>query len=91
VGDNLSGNVAIVSPVLPRRRVNPTRGAVVVFDDYDGLSRITFNEKTLERTQFVRSTEQEPFRMRCVETLDPEYLRREVRFWERYTKRKETQ
>lgn len=55
------------------------------FDDHDQLSRVSFDETTLERAQFVRETVAQPFRLRCVDILELDYLLREVSFWQRYT------
>lgn len=61
-----------------------------VFTDYDGLSRVAFIERTLQRMQLVRTDAREPFRLKCIDDLDPEYFRREVRFWERYSRKRES-
>ena len=62
--------------------------AVHVFTDYDGLSRVAFVERTLQRWQLVRTDTRKPWRLKCVDDLEPDYFRREVGFWKRYTRMK---
>jgi len=59
---------------------------MLTFDDYDGLSRVTFDEATGERVRFTRSSTQSPFGIASVERLELEYIRVEIAYWQRYTK-----
>jgi hypothetical protein len=57
-----------------------------VFDDYDGLSRVTFDETTGERVRLSRPSTRHALDVVSIERLDPEYIRREIAYWRRYTK-----
>lgn len=61
------------------------------FDDHDQLSRVSFDETTLERAIFDRDDVRKPFRLRSIEVMDQAHFLREIIFWQRYTRTEEDQ